>query len=821
MKTLRSILAIVLSCAATADLGGAQERIDFHSASQPLDEGVPEVAVGRLQQLLRSNLAPQEKRNVLLKLSEALVAAGNGEAALKVLGDPQLRNLSAWNFLQGQAFASLGSWPEALTAYDKALGAERNSALRADELFGKAEALRALDQKDEALRVLAMLFDDQRWAVRARFRATELLLDKHDVVSAGNMLSKAQPQSPLEKQERRFLRGRIETELHHPEKALALFETILNKTEQAHHSLVIATLFAISDVHLQLKTAEAADDVLEKFIEHHPADPELGKIFRKLDQVYETERKPSRSELSRWSRDPAQVRRAFAQWYLARADLRAGNRAAALADFRDFVSGIVKRPELIDGYLEFALLQKENHRFDDALGILDAARSMLPRAGDLAKINWLTAQIQYEAKRFEIAAKEFEKVAHSHPSLTTNALFNASLGWLQVSNEGRFAADYQELSGSAKNDESPADLLLERGLLQAAQGDTKAENSLRAFLRAFPASKRVSEAWVALAEIAFHASPSRLDEARADLAHAMESQPTVVARERADYLNIWIEDAAVKVDELKVLSLANQFVRDHPTSAFILDVRMKLAEAYYRREDFANAQTQFELLVAHNPNGPLAEKALFFAAESAVASMAPASLEHALTLFDEVVRKDGELRWAARNEQAVIERKLGKPQDALALYDEVLKGNAKAGEKREALCGKGDIYLEMGATATENYKHAIENYDQLIADTGAPPHWRNQALFKKGVSLEKLGDQAGSLAIFYRVLENEGKPGKSGEFFWFYKAGFNAARLLEEEAKWDSAAAVYQKLAAAEGMRSDEAKSRLAQLRLEHFLWEQ
>jgi TolA-binding protein len=393
---------------------------------------------------------------------------------------------------------------------------------------------------------------------------------------------------------------------------------------------------------------------------------------------------------------------------------------------------------------------------------------------------------------------------------------------LQVSNEGRFAADYQELSGGAKdNDEARADLLLERGLLQAAQGDAKAENSLRTFLHDFPKSKRVSEAWVALAEMAFHATPSSLEEARSDLRHAMESEPTAIARERADYLNIWLEDTPANIDEAKVLSLANQFVRNYPASAFIPDVRMKLAEAYYRHEDFANAQTQFELLVAHSPNGPLADKALFFAAESAMASMATASLEHALSLFDEVVRKSSELKWAARNEQAVIERKLGKPRDALALYDEVLKGNAKPGEKREALCGKGDIYLEMGATAAENYKHAIENYDQLIAETDAPLHWRNQALFKKGVCLEKLGDQTGSLAIFYRVLENEGQPGKPREFFWFYKAGFNAARLLEEQEKWSSAAAIYQRLAVAEGMRSEEAKSRLAQLRLEHFLWDQ
>ncbi|MDP9253472.1 MAG: tetratricopeptide repeat protein, partial [Verrucomicrobiota bacterium] len=164
---------------------------------------------------------------------------------------------------------------------------------------------------------------------------------------------------------------------------------------------------------------------------------------------------------------------------------------------------------------------------------------------------------------------------------------------------------------------------------------------------------------------------------------------------------------------------------------------------------------------------------------------------------------------------------LGKPKDALLLYDEVLKENAKPGEKREALCGKGDIYFEMGAAAPENYKRAIDSYDQLISDPQAPPHWRNQALFKKGVCLEKTADHPGALAIFYRVLETEGRPDRPREFFWFYKAGFNAARLLEDEAKWNSAAVIYQRLATAGGTRSDEAKARLAQLRLEHFLWEQ
>jgi tetratricopeptide (TPR) repeat protein len=199
--------------------------------------------------------------------------------------------------------------------------------------------------------------------------------------------------------------------------------------------------------------------------------------------------------------------------------------------------------------------------------------------------------------------------------------------------------------------------------------------------------------------------------------------------------------------------------------------------------------------------------------------MGPHSLDHAIVLFDRVVQLKGELRWAARNRQAVIERKLGKPQEALVLYEEVLKNDAKPGEKREALCGKGDIYFDLGVEDKNNYRRAIEAYEQLAADPNEPGHWRHQALFKKGTCLEKTAERDSALTTFYQVLEDQARPTRSRDFFWFYRAGFNAARLLEDEAKWESAAAVYEKLVAAGGARSDEAKARLSRLRLEHFLW--
>lgn len=359
---------------------------------------------------------------------------------------------------------------------------------------------------------------------------------------------------------------------------------------------------------------------------------------------------------------------------------------------------------------------------------------------------------------------------------------------------------------------------LEQALTQAEKGDKGAARSFQQFIHDFPKNPRVSEAWVGLAELSFHSSPPHLEEARKNLAHAANANPTAAAKERADYLRIWIEEASGG-NEAQVIELAKKFLEQHEAEPFAPEVRMKLAELYYRRQDFANAQTQFEIIAKQHPGDSLAERALFFAAESAMSSMGEHALDRAIVLFDQVVQGNGELRWAARNEQAVIERKLGKPKDALALYDEVLKSNAGAAEKREALCGKGDIFLEMSATDPANYQRAIEIYDRLASDKEAPIHWRNQALFKKGLCLEKNNDRAGALAAFYKILEDDTSSEQRRELFWFYKAGFNAARLLEEDSKWESAAAIYDKLVASGGTRSEEAKARLNNLRLEHFLW--
>jgi TolA-binding protein len=785
-------------------------------ASKPLTEGVPEVAVVRLQALLKQNLTELDWRAGAEKLLEAMVAANQTTDALNLLADPRLRQSPSANFWHAQLLAKTHREAEALAFY-RQIAADSNSSFRMAAQFGTAEMLRALGRTDEALQSFSESFADPKWSVRAQLRAAELYLDKSDAVDARRLLEKVQPVTTVEKRERHFLRGRLEAALHRPDRAIMIFESVLKNPEGAAHETLTAALFALADAHLQLKTPETADDALENFIEHRPSDVDLARVFAKLDELYRAERKPSRTELDRWTRDPAEPRRAFAQWYLARFDLRLGRRDRAREYFNALRRTHPQSPVLASAFLEFAQLELEERHFDEALAILNEAQTLRPEPAVLDRVNLLAAQIQYRAKHFDAATAGFDQIAHSDSPLASPAMFNAALSWLQKGDEVRFLADAEEFGNKTKDEKSRADLRLEAGLMEAAKADPRAPDSLRTFLREFPTAERASEAWVALAELAFHATSPRLDEARKNLVRAGESKPTPSAQERADYLAIWLEDATAG-GEAKVIALAKKFIQEHESSGLVASVRMKLGEMYYRAEDFANAETQFELLAEQNAAGPFTDRALFFAGEAAMASMAGQSLDRALVLFDRVVQLNGELKWAARNEQAVIERKLGKPQDALVLYDEVLNGAARPAEKREAICGKGDIFFEMAASDPQNYQRAIEAYDKLAADRDAPAHWRNQALFKKGLCLEKKADRAGALASFYTVLDEGIRPDRPHEFFWFYKAGFNAGQLLEADAKWESAAAVYEKLAAAGGTRSDEARERLDRLRLEHFL---
>ena len=182
---------LLLAVLAIAQLAPAEETPAVAAAARPLADGMPEVAVVRLRDLLASKLSQSERQSATMKLGEALVAAGQPEEALTLLGGRELVASPELRFTQAQALAGLARWEEALRLYTEVANAG-GSPKHAGALMGEAEALRALGRTDQALRVLTFLRADPEWKVRAGLRSAELLIDQRDAAGAGRLLDDVQ-----------------------------------------------------------------------------------------------------------------------------------------------------------------------------------------------------------------------------------------------------------------------------------------------------------------------------------------------------------------------------------------------------------------------------------------------------------------------------------------------------------------------------------------------------------------------------------------------------------------------------------------------------
>ena len=298
---LMAVSVETLSSAAHGAAAPSPSRIG--KATQAADEEVPEVAVARLRALLPGAPDVESWRELAAKLAPALIAAHLPEEALKLLADPRWEKSPAWNYWRGQALAALGKWSDALPCFQAAT----SGPFSADATLAEGQAYEATGQTDEALKVFGSLFRNNRWSTRARLRYANLLLERSDWSGAERILDQVNPTTTSDRKERRLLKARVELLRHRPDRALPTFESLATHKEGASHELIIAALFGIADSHTQLKTPEQGDDFLEDFIEHQPHDPSLPELFAKLDALYRIERKPSRTELERWSRDLEQT----------------------------------------------------------------------------------------------------------------------------------------------------------------------------------------------------------------------------------------------------------------------------------------------------------------------------------------------------------------------------------------------------------------------------------------------------------------------------------------------------------------------------------
>lgn len=781
-------------------------------ARQALSESLPQVALYKLRALLaKPGLPPAEQPEATLLLAHALSSAGQLDEALAALQPLAVTADPRVTLLRADVLAATGHWSEARPLY-------HSLAALPKATVGEAEALQALGRPEDAVILLESLVHAGTASTATRIRYAVLLAELRRLPEARQALVSLVPGTPEENKWKQYAEARILLAEDQAAPALQTLEAILEDREALPESLLVAATFGATDARLSLHGTLVADDVLEDFIWKHPTSAYLPSVFLRLDQIYAQEEDPSESELRKWSQNPEQRRAALARFYLGRMQVRSRkwDRAPGTLDY--FLRTYPNHPLAGEAWLLQAEIATNAGNYAQAVQNLESAMRVTADPALRPIIELRTGLAHFQQGEYLLSATLFEGAARHSSRIRPVATFNAALAWLHVHNFDRFGEQYRAFIQQQPESPLRGELLLEEGLEQARIHDPAAPETFKSFLRDYPRSPRQAEARLALAEIAL-VSGEAADPALLQAANTIPPAPEIAAQ--SAYLAIFLADAQQPPDEAKVIALAQKFLSERHSAPQTPEVRMKLGQVYFRRGDYANAETQFATL-AGDAGGPYAEAALFLAGESAMKLINPGSVDRALGYFDRVVKIEGSFKLYARQEQAIMQSRLEHDDQAVELYGVIL---ATAGVDPDlwqaALCGKGDSLLTLGRRAlpaTERIDEAIAAFDQLAKAPGVTAVWRNQALYKKAKALEQLGRNEEALATFYDVLN--GPAQDEHEYFWFYKAGFDAARAYEQQENWKSAIGIYQKMVKLEGPRTPEAQSRLREVRLEHFIWE-
>lgn len=795
-------LWFVLAAAALAASPAAEK------AQAALRDGVPQTAIVPLREALRK--APAAEKNSLgLLLARAQLAAGDPAAALETLNGPCDRGSEEEVLLRASALASRGNLEAAAKLIEPQVPADPGATLllaRIRTEQGDSDAARALLPSPDA-----PLPEDPN-ALRLLL---DLQLSSNDAGAAEKTIAAAREGNLLPAAELDVALGRVRLGQNRPSDASEIFRAALASgdlpgpvRDNARMGLARSLVFLGVDAR--------ARDVLREGL---GGAPDALTTREAMQQWIALERKlgadPS-SELRTWAEEKGSRRALESRLQLARLDLDLKRADAAIGTLYDLAADPALSPdEALRARLLLAEARIAAGQTAEALTLLDAIPEDLGNRASAYRL----ADLRGRA----LAATGAHKGAH--------ASFLAALAKARSQEEKSAAAANCLLSALAADDlplarqsfallreTDPANPEIVRWsfLLAAAEARSGKIDSLTALARRAPSVDYAFQAKLALAEWRL----ARGEPAAAEriLRTAQQEADTDTRASALAAAEIFAADNAASRPREELVAECTEYLAKYPGAPEAADVAFKLGELHSRTGDHTAAESVFAKLAQSLPDPETAALARFLAAQSAARSMSAEGAGRALAWFDEIAQGKSALRHRARFEQASLLLRDRKFADAITLYDRILSASPPAEVRHAALMEKADTLFALGGEDEARYAEAAAAYAGLANDPDVPADWRDQAACKRAAALARSGNTDAALAAYREVLARP--AGTNADQFWFYKAGIEAGRLLEEQKDWPGAIAVYDKMASAAGPQREEIKQRARRLRLEHFIWE-
>jgi len=796
------------------------EQEFYELALEALRDEIPAVAAVKLARAYPDSAATfgeGGRRLIGERLIECLIRAGRHAEALVRCEDPALADLPTLRFWQGLALAGAGRASESVETL-KAAASDPANPLATQAALSCVSILVQERQASDALLILASLPAEASpyLTQTALLRRADIHLTLNQPAEAARIAKELDPKAldPALALKLRFLLAKISLAQGTPEAAVAALPALIEETRTGDQGLHDAARVLLAHCLGRLNRREDAVTALVEFVGQKPESPLLGEAFFQLERLGFFTESPPVVEI--WAESTAPSLAALALVY--RSSALAG--PDGLTGLRSFLQRYPSHPLIPLATLTLAQrVHKDTPQ--ETVRLLETLRDRPLRPEERRYANDLAGRARFMQGDYTLASTSF--LAAGGDSATVADLYNATVAAFHSRDTVLYEERLADVVGLPQGKDLAAGLELERGLFLAAGKHPEALTALKDFIRDHPNHPRVLEAGLAVAEFHLLEFPPRAIAARRQLESLRSAQLSPSLKEQADYVAFWIEIASENPEA--AARAGEQFLVVWPASSRRIEMLLKLGELYYNADDFPQARAKFETLYREDPSGPHAETALFFAARSAMSAQ---DSKQAIALWAEVIDRKGALAMESRRQQALSLLREGNPDNAIRVLDSILRSPEAipADLRLAALLNRGQAYLEKSKqvpSAQEPLVAAVAAFDEIIDAAGTDRIWRNQAMVFKAKCMELLNDSDQALEIYFDVVARVPTEGIGAdqvpEYAWYYRAGFAAIALLQEQQNWRAAANIADRLGLTRGSRAVEAAELANRIRLQHFLW--
>jgi len=840
LHATRCLLCLVLLPLAVNGESKLEDQRDYQTARQALSDGLFEVAAVKAKRLLSQPSWSAKQKSTLAALEvEALVRAEQGYEALEVLKAQNFDNHDYW---QGLAFLLTGAYDDASAVLAKAITTSTGD-LKTWATIARSHALLGDGRESTARTRIKPLRDHPDPAIsrHARMFFNELETGPQ----AQSVLLRLARERGEKDATVQYLRARSLFQLDDLKKAEDVLRDLLQtesirKGPQMHDAAIVL----LAEVMWKQRLPTASSSVvafLNSFTTAADGRTDTdywSEAFGLLERIA-LESKPSETLLTpaiAWASDSMiPERQGYALYFIASELHRAGRDSEATGIIESLIQSQPRHPRISDA-IRLAMQLHGITRNDTRVLQLAERWKQDFGGGGKAVVDFLVGLIHFMRGDYRDALSSFNKAADGETDIARRrrALYNAAICAIKTGQKTLLKSVVAQLTqasipdpnrkpGSPPLQDTAADLELDKALQFASKLDPGAENELNNFIKRHPTSVRLAEALVSLAEFRLLDLPPRAKEAAEALDAATAANPSPLLREQIGYVRVWLSEARQDLPGITVQ--AANFLATWPESKRADEVRMKLAETYYRQEKYALARTEFEILATHQADSAYADAALYFAGMSAMAVPTQEGLNAAISTWDDLIQRGGPLAFAARQQQAIATRKQGNIDKALKIYESLLTAPEATGDQRLSLqYEKAELLITLGKSDAPRYEEAVTLLRSMLATDALPYGWSARCGVLMATTLRDMGRPAEALEACYDVI-NVGTnvvtaPQNPSEYQWFYRAGFIAVDLLETAQRWEAAATVAERLAQTSGDRAKDAAERASKIRLKHFLWD-